>query len=151
MVDGQLTAPTGNPLTVQVSSDNCSAAAGYLERNSRYSAARGEDAGKSRNGKQCVRDLKYNNLNNTGWCATWPHCDVAKCVVVKLLNFQSVLSNNSAGREYRRLLWKQSSATWKRGSGFWQISVRRFEAVTMVLFGSEGHRVWLGQLQITCG
>jgi len=85
---------------VQVSSDTCSADAGYLEKNSRFSAGRGEEAVTSGNGKQWVRDFGYTKLNNPGWCATWPHCNVAKSVFVKLLNFKSVFPNSSTGREH---------------------------------------------------
>ena len=48
------------------SSDTCSGAAGYLEKNSRFSAGRSEEAGTSRNGKQWVRDCGYTKLNNPG-------------------------------------------------------------------------------------
>jgi len=51
---------------VQVSSDTCSGAAGYLEKNSRFLAGRGEDAGTAHNGKQWVRDFGYTKLNNPG-------------------------------------------------------------------------------------
>jgi len=118
--------------------------------NSRFSAGRGEDAGTSRNGKQCVRYFGYTKLRNPGWCATWCHCKVAKNLIVNLLNFKSVLPNNRAGLEYRWLLWEQSSMTRRRGFRFWQIYVQKNESVIIVLFGSEVARVWFGELQITC-
>jgi hypothetical protein len=140
-----------DPLTVQVNSDTLSAATGYMEKKSRFWAGRGEDAGTSRNGKECVCDFGYTKLNNPGWCATWPHCNVTKAVVVKLLNFKSVFSNKGAGREYQFLMCEQSSTTRKRRSRFWQIAAHRNESVIIVLFGSEAARVWLGHLQLSCG
>jgi hypothetical protein len=143
-----LTAPTGNPATVRlaVTQDQLLLGIGKKIHNSQLEE--GKTPGRH---VMEIRDFRYTKLNNPRWCATWPHCNIAKAVVVKLSNFKSVLPNNCAGREYRCFIWEQSSTIHNRGSRFRQICAHRNESVIIVLFGSEVARVWFGQLQITCG